>query len=271
MGEWFALIHHDYLWRALLAGVGLSFIGCPLGGFIIWQRMAFFGDTLAHSGLLGVALAFAFEMDLMLGMGIVTGAIALLLFYLKNKLLFSHDALLGILSQAALAIGLICISLLRTVQIDVMGFLVGDILAITWLEVSVIFITAILGLGILRFIWSSLLRLTIDSDLALVEGVNIKAVQITFLLLLSMVVAVAVKLVGVLLVSAMLIIPSAAAGTFAKSPEKMAVVAAILGMCSTILGVLMAVFFDLPVGPSIVLALLGFFLCTVLKAKLTRL
>ena len=268
MIEWYQLLHQDYLWRALLAGMGLSLIGGPLGGFIIWQRMAFFGDTLAHSGLLGIALAFAFEIDLTLGIGIVAATLALLLFYLKNKLVFSHDALLGILSHAALAIGLICISLLKSVQVDVMSFLIGDILAITWLEVCIIYGVVTFGLLVLRLVWSSLLRVTVDSDLAQVEGVNTQAVQITFILLLSMVVAVAVKLVGVLLVSAMLIIPAAIARLFAKSPEQMAVFACLFGVLSVALGMLIAVALDLPVGPAIVVALFGCFVAVLFKKKL---
>lgn len=270
MSEWSVLFQQDYLWRALLAGVGLSLASGPLGVFVIWQRMAFFGDTLAHSGLLGITLALAFELDLMLGVGVVAIVIALLLFYLKNKLVFSHDAILGILSPATLAIGLICLSQFKNINMDVLGFLVGDILAITWQEVATIYATGTVVLLVLFRIWSSLLRITIDRELAQVEGVATQRTELLFILLLALIVAIAVKLVGVLLISALLIIPAATARLFSKTPENMALLSCIFGMLATLAGLAMALVADLPVGPAIVVALLGVFVTLSVIYKLSN-
>lgn len=259
MNEWISLLQQDYLWRALLAGLGLSLASGPLGVFVIWKRMAFFGDTLAHSGLLGITLALAFELDLTFGVGLVAVIIAFLLFYLKNKLVFSHDAILGILSPAILAIGLICLSFFKNINMDVLGFLVGDILAISWQEVVIIYATVCVSLFILCRIWSSLLRTTIDRELAHVEGVATQKIEMLFILLLALIVAIAVKLVGVLLISALLIIPAATARFFSNTPEKMAFLSCLFGMFATLFGIAMAFVIDLPVGPAIVVALLGVF------------
>lgn len=271
MNDLMQLFQQDYLLRALLAGIGLCLISGPLGVFVIWQRMAFFGDTLAHSGLLGVTLALAFEIDIMLGIGVVAVFIAVLLMYLKNKLVLSNDALLGILSPATLALGLICLSFFKSIQIDVLGLLIGDILAITWREIIVIYTSITAGLVAVCLIWTPLLRLTIDKDLAQVEGVKTQSVQMVFILLLAMIVAVAVKLVGVLLISAMLIIPAAMARIYAKTPEQMAFLACLFGIVATFLGLIMAIFCDLPVGPAVVVALLGCFIVITATNKLSNL
>lgn len=268
MNEWISLLSQDFLIRALIAGIALSCISGSLGVFVIWQRMAFFGDTLAHSGLLGITLAFAFELNFMLGIGIVSVCIAFMLYFLRDKVAFSHDAILGILSPAGLAMGLIALSFFENIQIDLLGFLIGDILAITWQDVWIIVVMVILGLICLRSIWTSLLRLTIDRDIAEVEGVATNRIQMIYIFLLAMIIAVAVKLVGVLLISAMLIIPAATARIVAKSPEQMAVLACVFGMLATTLGMGLAIMLDLPVGPAMVMVLLACFIIILSKRKL---
>lgn len=270
MNEWLHLLQEDYIIRAILAALALSAISGPLGVFVIWQRMAFFGDTLAHSGLLGITLSLAFQIDLMIGVGLVALLIALLLFFLKSRLVFSNDALLGILSPATLAVGLICLSRIKTVQVDVLSFLIGDILAITWSEVMTIVVAVSIGLLILCYIWTPLLRITIDKDLAQVEGVNVAKYQVVFIVLLAMIVAVAVKLVGVLLISAMLIIPAAISRLGAKTPEQMALGACGVGIVATLLGLQLAIVFDLPVGPAMVVGLLSCFILGTIMNKLSN-
>lgn len=270
MNEFLSVWHQEYLWRALLAGIGISLLSGPFGVFVIWQRMAFFGDTLAHSGLLGITLAILFQVHFMLGVGMVALVLALLLFFMQSHSRLSHDALLGILSPATLAVGLIALNCLDTVQVDVMGFLFGDLLAITWSEVLYIGVGVLSGLFILAWIWPSLLRLTLDRDLAQVEGVAVKRVQLCFVLLLALIVAIAVKMVGVLLVTAMLIIPAAAARFFANTPERMALGACLVGMFATLGGLTTAVGFDWPVGPTIVVGLAVLFLLSAALNKLSN-
>ncbi len=262
MIEWWSLLQEDYIIRALLVGLGVSLMSGPLGVFVIWQRLAFFGDTLAHSGLLGVTIALAFHVHLMVGVACVALIVALLLLGLRAKLPFSYDAILGILSPTILAIGLIALSSLEGIKVDVLGFLIGDILAVDWWDIAWVFSVAGLGLIILTRIWSALIRCAIDEDLAAVEGVKVKRVQFCFVMLLALFVALAVKIVGVLLITAFLIIPAATSRFVARTPEQMAVGACVVGALGTFLGVNGAILLDWPVGPAIVVSLASVFAIT---------
>lgn len=270
MNEWWALIQQDYILRALLVGVGVSLLSGPLGVIVIWQRLAFFGDTLAHSGLLGVTLALAFHLHIMFGVAVVAVAIALLLLGIKSRLPFSYDAVLGILSPTILAIGLIALAGLEQIKVDVLGFLIGDILAVSWWDILCVYVGMFLGLALLRGIWSSLVRLTLDKDLAQVEGVPVKSVQFCFILLLAAFVAFAVKVVGVLLITAFLIIPAAISRFIAKSPGQMALIACLMGVLGTTFGIASAVVVDWPVGPAIVVNLAMLFVATTIMYQITK-
>tara|TARA_R110002110_G_scaffold271566_3_gene487009 strand:- start:32553 stop:33359 length:807 start_codon:yes stop_codon:yes gene_type:complete len=259
MSEWWALVQQDYIIRAFLVGIGVSLMSGPLGVFVIWQRLAFFGDTLAHSGLLGVTIALAFHAHLMIGVACVAIVIALLLLTLREKLPFSYDAILGILSPTILAVGLIALSSLEGIKVDVLGFLIGDILAVDWWDIASVFAVSGIGFLILMRIWSPLIRCAIDQDLAAVEGVKVKKVQFYFVVLLALFIALAVKIVGVLLITAFLIIPAATSRFLARSPEQMAAGACLVGAVGTFLGINSAIFADWPVGPAIVVSLAGIF------------
>jgi len=259
MIEWWSLLQEDYIIRALLVGLGVSLMSGPLGIFVIWQRLAFFGDTLAHSGLLGVTIALAFHLNLMVGVACVALIIALLLLGLRAKLPFSYDAILGILSPTILATGLIALNCLKGIKVDVLGFLIGDILAVDWWDIAWVFLVTGVGLFILSKIWSALIRCAIDEDLAAVEGVKVKKVQFCFVMLLALFIALAVKIVGVLLITAFLIIPAAASRFIAATPEQMALGACVVGALGTFLGVNSAILLDWPVGPAIVVCLASIF------------
>ncbi|QPC43167.1 zinc ABC transporter permease subunit ZnuB [Kaustia mangrovi] len=240
--------------RAMAAGLGLALIAGPLGCFIVWRRMAYFGDTLAHSSLLGVALGLLAGIDLTLGVIACAVVLALSLVALQSRRMLASDTLLGILSHSALAFGLIAASLLTTVRFDLMSYLFGDILAVTREDIAWIYGGGALALALLATLWRPLLALTVHDELARAEGVPDAPVRLGFMLLIAFVIAIAMKIVGILLITAMLIIPAAAARRFARTPEAMAAIAAVIGMIAVLGGLAMSADFDTPSGPSIVAA-----------------
>ncbi len=260
----------DFFSRALIGGFGVAFVAGPLGCFIIWRRLAYFGDTLSHSALLGVAIALLLELNITLSVFIVSVLVALMLLVLQKRASLSSDALLGLLAHSVLAIGLVVLAFMSWVRVDLMGFLFGDILAITTGDLALIWGGGAVVLAILAKIWKALFAATVSYDLALAEGGKPDQVNLVFMVLMAAVIAVSMKIVGVLLITALLIIPAAAARRFATSPEQMAVVAIILGIVSVYIGLNGSLEFDTPAGPSIVVAALACFVLSVLPLNILR-
>lgn len=258
----------DFFTRALIAGIGLALVTGPLGCFIVWRRMSYFGDTMAHSALLGVALALVLQIDVTLGVFIIAAAVAGALLLLQRRNTLSTDALLGILSHSALAIGLV-VAFLSGIRVDLMGFLFGDILAVTVTDIVVIWVGGALILGVLIALWRPLLAATVNGDLAEAEGMRPEVTRVVFMLLLASVIAIAMKIVGVLLITALLIIPAATARRVSGTPEQMAVIAGAAGAVGVTGGLFGSLRFDTPSGPSIVVAALVLFLISIaLPARL---
>lgn len=250
----------DFFTRALVAGVGVALVAAPLGCFIVWRRMAYFGDTIAHSALLGVALGLLLRVDLTLTVFGVAALVALLLLVLERGGTLSSDALLGILSHSALALGLVAIAFLPDVRIDLMAYLFGDILAVSRSDIAAVWLGGLLALGVLLRIWRPLLAETVSPDLARAEGLAPERARLLFMLLIAATIAISMKIVGILLVTALLIVPAAAARRLAATPESMAMVAALIGVAAVIAGLYGSLGFDTPSGPSIVVAALALFL-----------
>ncbi len=244
----------DFLLRALIAGVGIAAVAGPLGCFVVWRRMAYFGDTMAHSGLLGVAIGLFFNINLVAGVFAACMAVAFVLVFLQRVRGLATDTALGILAHSALSLGLVAISFMPSVRVDLMGYLFGDILAVSMMDIFLIYGVAALSLLCLGFIWNRLLALTVHAHLAAAEGVATKTLHIVFMLLIAGLIAVAMKIVGILLITSLLIIPAAAARPFASSPEKMAVIAVLIGALAVMMGLLASLQLDTPSGPSIVVA-----------------
>ena len=254
----------DFLFRALLAGAGVALIAGPLGCFIVWRRMAYFGDTMAHSALLGVALSVLFDVNITLGVFVVATFGALALIMMQRRAPLSSDALLGILSHSMLALGIVIVAMMTWLRIDLMAFLFGDILAVSWTDIVVVYAGGALILAFLIFIWRPLLAGTVSSELAAAEGLHPERARIIFMLLMAAVIAIAMKIVGILLITSLLIIPAAAARRFASSPEMMAVLAAIIGVIAVCVGLFGSLTWDTPSGPSIVVAAAMIFLLSLL-------
>lgn len=250
----------DFLVRAALAGIGVAIVAGPLGCFIVWRRLAYFGDTMAHSALLGVALAVLLEIDLMIGVFGIALLVALSLAFLGRSGPLSADSLLGLLSHSTLALGLVIISMLSWLRLDLMAFLFGDILAVGQIDLMVIWSGGLIVLAVLVWIWRPLLAMTVHEEVAAAEGLNPWRARLVFLVLMAAVIAVAMKIVGALLITALLIIPAATSRLIARSPEAMAIGAAILGAVAVVGGLGLSLEIDSPSGPSIVVAALALFL-----------
>ena len=249
----------DFLIRALLGGVGVALAAGPLGAFIVWRRMAYFGDTLAHSGLLGVALGIVLQVSPQLGVAATCLCIAIALVLLQRQRVLATDTLLGILAHTSLSLGLVTLAFLETVRIDLASYLFGDILAISVNDLYWIWGGALLALAALARLWRPLLAATVHEELAQVEGVPVFAVRLAFMLLIAIVIAVAMKVVGILLITSLLIIPAATARRFARSPEGMAMLASGLGCVAVNVGLWASLCWDTPAGPSVVVAAAALF------------
>ncbi|WP_020676057.1 zinc ABC transporter permease subunit ZnuB [Geopsychrobacter electrodiphilus] len=245
---------NDFMLRALLAGIGVALVAGPFGTFVVWRRMAYFGDTLAHSALLGVALGFLLQVDPTLAVMAVCLLVSLLLFFLQRQQRLPSDTLLGILSHSALSLGLVAIAFMEKVRIDLLAYLFGDILAVGRQDLMVIYGSGLLALVLLLLLWRPLLAITLHEDLARVEGVRVDLVELSFSCLLALVVAIMMKVVGLLLITSLFILPAATVRRFSSSPEQMAGFAALAGVISVGVGLYGSWQLDTPAGPSIVVA-----------------
>jgi zinc transport system permease protein len=244
----------DFLIRALLAGLGVAIVAGPYGCFVVWRRMSYFGETLAHTALFGVALSFLLEIDLVVGMIAAVALAALVLGAAQRDKRLGSDAILGILASLALAGGIVVVSVVGTVRIDLFAFLFGDILAVRAADLYAIYAAAAAALAALVWLWRPMLAATLHDELARIDGVRVDAVNMLLMLLLALVIAVSGRMVGILLVVALLVIPAATARRFAKAPEQMALLAALVGAMSVGAGLWGSFRWDTPTGPSMVVA-----------------
>ncbi|MBD3755851.1 MAG: metal ABC transporter permease [Gammaproteobacteria bacterium] len=243
----------EFLVFALLGGLGIALIAAPLGVFMVWQRQSYFGATLAHSALLGVSLGLFWNIDLSFSVIAFSLLIAVGIHQLGRKTQLSSDTLLGILAHSSLALGLVLLSLQNNVQIDIMSYLFGDILSITPTDLLLIGAVGLITLLFYLKHWRDLLNITLNKELAQVEGIDVKRIQLQYVLLLALMIALSMKIVGVLLVTSLLIIPAAAARRLATTPQTMLFFSLVLGIVSVIGGLGASFVWDIPTGPAIVL------------------
>ena len=260
----------DFIVRAFLAGCGLAVAAGPLGCFVVWRRMAYFGDATSHAALLGVALSLAFSVSPFIGVLLVAIVMAYGIARLSGRL-YAIDTLLGVAAHLSLALGLVAVSKLSGVRLDLSSYLFGDILAISRTDIFIVWAGSLITVGLLIWRWERLLTSTLNPDLATASGFNVEREQLILMMSLAILVAVAIKLVGALLITAILIIPAAAARVFSRTPEQMAVVAILIGVGSVGGGLWLSLFADTPSGPSIVVAAgFGFVVANVLRTVSNR-
>lgn len=259
----------DFFLRATLAGIGVAIAAAPLGCFVVWRRMAYFGDATAHAAILGVALSLALSTSLLASVLTVSLLMAFTVSTLTDRG-YAMDTLLGVIAHSALAIGLVAVSLIEGVRIDLMAYLFGDILAVGVNDLIIIWTGALLVLVLLAWRWSALLIATLNPDLAYASGINPKREQLVLTLALAVVVAVAIKVVGALLIAAMLIIPAATARPFSRTPETMAIIAISIGAVSAFGGLRGSYIWDTPTGPTIVCVAACLFILSNLLKLITK-
>lgn len=261
------ILAEPFFQRALLAGLGIAAVAGPVGCFIVFRRMAYFGETLAHSGLFGVGLGLLLGFSLTLGAVTSAVAVAILLILLKKQRALATDTLLGILSHASLALGLITVGLVTGAAGDHMDLLFGDILTVTSGDVITVWAGGAVVLAALAFLWRDLIAISVHEELAQAEGINVQRVELGFILLIALMTAISMKIVGLLLITALLVIPAAAARRLAVTPERMAVIAAGLAGIAVVTGLLLSAFANAITGPAIVLSAGLLFVLTLLRPQ----
>ena len=259
----------DFFIRAIFAGIGIAFVTGPLGCFVVWRRLSYFGDTLAHSALLGVTIAYSLDFNIAVSIFFISSAIALILIQLQRKTNLPSDALLGLLAHSSLAVGLVVIGFLTFIRFDIMGLLFGDILAVNKKDLFIIWFGGALILIVLKLIWKPLFASTVNYELAEAEGLNPDRAKAIFTILLAALIAISIKLVGVLLITGMLIIPTAMARNLSDNPKKMVVFSIIGGLLSVFIGLFSSLEFNTPSGPAIIAAALILFIISLFKIKQT--
>ena len=258
----------DFFIRALIAGVGIAIVVGPLGCFVIWRRLSYFGDTLSHSALLGVTLAYSFSLNISLSVFIISAVVALLLINLQKRTKLAGDSLLGLLAHSTLAIGLVLIGFLSYIRFDLMGLLFGDILAVTIEDIALVWVGGFVILGILYFIWKSLFSATVNYDLSAAEGMKPEVSNFIFTLLLAGVIALSIKMIGALLITGLLLIPAATARNISNSPNQMVFLATLVGIISVIAGLFTSLELNTSSGPTIIVVALILFIVSLVPLEI---
>ena len=258
----------DFFIRALIAGVGIAIVVGPLGCFVIWRRLSYFGDTLSHSALLGVTLAYSFSLNISLSVFIVSAVVALLLINLQKRTKLAGDSLLGLLAHSTLAIGLVLIGFLSYIRFDLMGLLFGDILAVTIEDIALVWVGGFVILGILYFIWKSLFSATVNYDLSAAEGMKPEVSNFIFTLLLAGVIALSIKMIGALLITGLLLIPAATARNISNTPNQMIFLATLVGIISVIAGLFTSLELNTSSGPTIIVVALILFIVSLVPLEI---
>ena len=258
----------DFFIRALVAGVGIAIVVGPLGCFVIWRRLSYFGDTLSHSALLGVTLAYSFSLNISLSVFIISAVVALLLINLQKRTKLAGDSLLGLLAHSTLAIGLVLIGFLSYIRFDLMGLLFGDILAVTIEDIALVWVGGFVILGILYFIWKSLFSATVNYDLSAAEGMKPEVSNFIFTLLLGGVIALSIIMIGALLITGLLLIPAATARNISNSPNQMVFLATLVGIISVIAGLFTSLELNTSSGPTIIVVALILFIVSLVPLEI---
>ena len=257
----------DFFVRALFVGIVMALVTGPLGCFVVWRRLSFFGDTLAHSALLGITIAYTMEINIALSVFIISSIVALILLKLEKTTSLPTDALLGLLAHSSLAVGLVVIGLIATIRFDLMGLLFGDILAVNVNDIIIVWFGGALILLVLKLIYKPLFASTVNYELAEAEGMKPERVRAIFTLLLAAIIAISIKMVGLLLITGMLILPAAIARNMSSNPKTMVIYSMIAGLLSVLIGLFSSLEINTPSGPSIITSGLILFILSLIKIR----
>lgn len=259
----------DFLIRAALAGLGVVLATGALGSFVVWRRMAYFGDSMSHAAILGVAAGFTLGVPLYIGTLAVGVAMALSISWLAGRGQ-AVDTVLGVIAHAALALGLLVASYVPALRVDLQSFLFGDILAVMPVDLLWIWGVSALVLALLVWRWQRLISASVNEELAMAAGISPRVERLVLALALALVIAIAIRIVGALLISALLIIPAAAARGFSRTPEQMAVIGTLIGAISVVAGLAASLKLDAPAGPAIIVGAAVVYLFSLMGYKISR-
>ncbi|WP_425619516.1 metal ABC transporter permease [Buchnera aphidicola] len=245
-----------------LTGVILSLTTAALGSFVLWRRIASFGDTLSHSSILGIAISIIFNINSFFSLFLLMSILAIILAWLETLLPFAIDTILNIISHSTLSLGIILMSIIsNNHRIDVTHYLFGDLLAVTKYDLIIIVINSIIILSILYYYWNYILSATINEELAQADGINIFYARLIIMLIIALNISISIKFVGALLITSLLIIPPATAQHFSNSPENMVIISILVSIISVTGGIIFSFYAHTPTSPSIVL--FSSFLCLI--------
>ncbi len=262
----------DFFIKALFAGIGIAISTSLIGVFILWKRMSYFGDAISHSTILGLGISSIISLQPTYGIIIFVLFFAFLVNFIDRENFYSKDSVIAILSYSSLALGLILMAIFPS-QINLNNYLFGDIIVITKTEIFLIYLGSFLVVLAIIFWFKKLLLSTINQDLAIIEGINVGNMELKFLLLVALIIGISIKITGIFLITALLILPAAIARNFSKTPKQMLIITLIISVAANLLGLTISFFYDLPSAPSIIsiLAILFFIILTIRKQKLFEL
>jgi len=250
MTEWL----DDFLVRSVIAGLIMVAIAAPMGCLMVWQRLAFLSDTLGHAAVMGVGLGLLLEVTPVFGVL----AVALLIVFALNRVNSFNSALsettLAIISHTGLAGGIILVGLLPAQAVNLEAILFGDLLATTRADLTWLLITTVVLLLLLLHHWRSFVAVSVSREIAQAEGIEVRKVHLLMYIMIALLVAVMMKVMGVLLIAAMLVIPTSSARLFSRSPEQMVAVSALYGLGALAGGISSSFHFDWQTGPAIVVS-----------------
>lgn len=264
MMEWLQL-----LLPAWTMGTLLVFLTAPLGCLMLWRRMSFFADTMAHGTLLGVAIAGALSLPLWFGVSLLAFLLVAILWILHDPRL-PNDALLALCSATLLCSGLLFIQHIPSLRPELLSYLFGDLLQISWSDLPIFALVIVVALIVLYKNWQAQIQIAIDPDMAISEGVNAKWQRLVFMLLLALFTVLALRAVGSLLMGALLVIPALTARLMAHSPRQMVIWAFVLAQIAITVGLWSSAGLDISTGLSIVLTMAILFALIFMLQKMKK-
>ena len=256
------IFQYAFMQRALFAGIIVGISCSILSNFVVLRKMSFYGDAVAHASLAGVGLGLLFGVDPFISMILFSVLGGLFILFMRGRTKMDFDTLIGIYFSGAVALGVLIIGLLKGVRVDLMQFLFGDILGVSSSDLIISVVLAVFVFSLILYKSRDFIRIAFNEDLAYVSGVNIKRTEVVFIVLVSLVVAVTIKIVGVVLTVALLILPAAIAKNVSSNLKQLFSWSIFFGLFSTIVGIIGSYYFNTATGPSIVTTAVVLFLFT---------
>ncbi len=243
-----------FVHRAAIAGILVGFLGSSFGSLVVQRKMSFMGDGLAHAAFGGVALGLLLNTEPLWIAVPFTLLVSFLISWLKERTKLETDTSIGIFFAVSVALGIVFISMKKDYSTDAFAYLFGSILSVTNADLIITAILSVVVIVVFKLFWSSWAYSAFDRDLAESDRINVRRDEYIFSMLLSLVIVISIKLVGIVLISSFLVIPAATAKLISDTFYKMTINAVIIGVISSLCGLLLSILFDMPSGAIIILS-----------------